>query len=307
METALITFPASRKMIKQSGLCPVETGGVLVGIPQPLVVLDAGEPGPHAVHDAAMFTSDPETDTACLEESRQKYGESVMLLGWWHKHPAGLTTPSPGDCRQAQQLASEFNDGQPVLIGIVNRNPRGSRYKTTLHLYAVSNDGTVPEHPWKLAGRCNAALKAALKQAAARPGTRDLDYWRDKDFQFYLNPVGRARIREEIAECRDRGWNVSTSRTPKDQVLTMRLSDGIYAVKIILPPEYPLNPPTIMSVDDTYLHSSILLAQWSSLYRLVDLAVETFACMRSSDCTSGTSNHMALQAAASRRERHHDE
>ena len=285
MKDALITYGASRNMIRQSGLCSVETGGVLVGIPQPLVVLDAGEPGPHAVHNEAMFTSDPETDTACLKKSREQYGEKVMLLGWWHKHPAGLTTPSSGDCHQARQLAGEFNDGQPVLIGIVNRIPRGVRHKTMLHLYTVSDDGTVRECPWKLAGRRNAALKAALKQAAVRPGTRDLDYWRDKDFQFYLNPIGRARIRDEIAECRGRGWDVSTSRTPKDQILTVRLSDGTLVVKIVLPPEYPLNPPTVMSEDGTYLHASTMAAQWNSLCRLVDLASEAFACIGSRNCT----------------------
>jgi hypothetical protein len=254
---------------------------MLAGTTSPLVILDAGEPGPHAIHEAARFTSDPEMDAACLERSRRRHGGIVTLVGYWHKHPDGLITPSAGDCCQARQLAREFHDGQPVLIGIVNRSPRGRGYKTTLHLYTVNDDGTTLEHPWKLVGIHSRPLKSALRQAAVTPGTEHVDYWQDKDFQFYRNPVGRARIREEIAHCRDRGWEVSTSRTTKDQILTVRLSDGPQAIKIILPPEFPLNPPTVLSEDGTYLHSSVLLTQWNSLYRLVDLAVETFACLKS--------------------------
>jgi proteasome lid subunit RPN8/RPN11 len=297
MEDILITYGASRTIIRQARLCAVETGGILAGTASPLTILAAGEPGPNATHQVAMFTSDPDADTACLKQSREQHGEIVMLLGWWHKHPVGLTTPSPADWYQARQLAKEFNDGQPVLIGIVNRSPRGLGYKTTLYLYATSDISSSLEHPWKLSGIHSRELKSALKQAAARPDVRETDYWQDKDFQFYLNPVGRTRIRKDLAACRDMGWNISTSRGSKDRILTVHLSDGRSTIKMILPPEYPLNPPTVLSDDGLYLHSSVLLTQWNSLNRLVDLAVETFACMRSSDYTIDATNPTTLRGA----------
>jgi proteasome lid subunit RPN8/RPN11 len=280
MEDILITFGASRTFIQQARLCPVETGGILAGTASPLTILDAGEPGPNATHEVTMFTSDPDMDTACLARSRQRYGERVMLLGWWHKHPVGLITPSSADWYQARQLAKEFNDGQPVLIGIVNRSPRGFRYKTTLYLYTTRDHDAAIEHPWKLVGSHSRELKSALRQAAVRPDVRETGYWQDKDFQFYLNPVGRARIRQDLAACRSRGWEVSTSRGAKDQILTVHLSDGLSALKMILPPEYPLNPPTVATVHGKPVEGVALLARWNSLSSLVDLASEAFARIR---------------------------
>jgi hypothetical protein len=36
-----------------------------------------------------------------LKRSRQRHGEIVKLLGYWHKHQADLITPGAGDCHQA--------------------------------------------------------------------------------------------------------------------------------------------------------------------------------------------------------------
>jgi proteasome lid subunit RPN8/RPN11 len=222
----LTTFAASRTIIKQSRLCKVETGGILVGTLEPLTIVAAGSPGPNATHRPAQFTSDPAADQACLAEARRRHGEQITVTGWWHKHPAALTTPSGGDCHQVQQLMSEYADGQPVLIGIVNHEPRLTRNRTTLHLYSVYPAAEYMEHAWRLVGSEDRRLLDALQKAPRRPNLKQTDYWRDEDFQSYLNPIGRDRINQEVQRLREAGWKVEMGRRTSDQLLVLNLRNS---------------------------------------------------------------------------------
>jgi len=162
MKEILITFKASRNIIRQSQQCPVETGGILVGTPSPLTIVAAGDPGPESIRQAAKFTSDPQADRACLEDARRRFGEQIKPVGYWHKHPEGYTKPSSGDRRQVHQLIKDYNDGQPVLMGIVNYRPNIVRHKTILHLYSINPEGRLVEYEWKLVGGKNHRLLARL-------------------------------------------------------------------------------------------------------------------------------------------------
>jgi len=280
----LTTFAASRTIIKQSGLCKVETGGVLVGTLEPLTIVAAGSPGPNATHRPAQFTSDPAADQACLTEARRQYGEQITVCGWWHKHPAGLTTPSGGDCHQARQLMNEYADGQPVLIGIVNHEPRLTRNRTTLHVYSIDRAGTFTEQPWKLVGSKDGRLLDAMKKAPRRPDLKPTDYWRDKDFQSYLNPLGRDRINREIRQLREAGWNVETGRRTVDQSLVLNLRSGSTALRLLLPPEFPLNPPVALTAEGERLVKLLTSWGWNSQSCLLDVAVEAADILRCARC-----------------------
>lgn len=274
MKNIIITYKASRNIIKQSRLCDVETGGTFVGTMKPPTIVDAGKPGANSIHQPTQFTSDPEADKACLAEARKQHGDRIICVGWWHKHPSGLNKPSAADCHQAQQLAKEYNDGLPVLIGIVNRIPKLIRHKTTLHIYSVSSNGLLIEHKWELASNHNPKFVRALEKAVLNPGTKEINYWQNKNFQFYQNPIGRERIKKELGILKRTGWQIITKRHPADKLLILDLSRSNISLHMILPPEYPLNPPIVFTDDGRRLFDLRTLNQWNSLSCLTDIANE---------------------------------
>jgi len=282
----LTTFAASRNIIKQSRLCQVETGGILVGTLEPLTIVAAGSPGPNATHRPAQFTSDATSDQACLAEARRQLGEQITVCGWWHKHPTGLTTPSVGDCLQARQLMREYADGQAVLIGIVNHEPRLTRSKTTLHVYGIDQTAQFTEQPWKLVGSEDLRLREALKKAPRRPDLKPTDYWRDKDFQSYFNPIGRDRINREVRHLRAAGWRVETGRRTLDQSLVLNLQSGLTALRFLLPPEFPLNPPVVLTAQGERLMKLLFVWGWNSQSGLLDVATEAADILRCARCRS---------------------
>lgn len=273
-EDIIITYKASRNIIKQSQLCDVETGGIFVGTMKPPTIVDAGKPGANSIHRPTKFTSDPGADKACLAEARKQYGDRVIPVGWWHKHPSGFNKPSNGDCHQAQKLVEEYNDGKPVLMGIVNHIQKLVRHKTTLYLYGLGPDGNLVEYDWKLISSHSPELFAALKKASLSPGTKKSDYWDDSDFQFYQNPIGRKRIKEELGNLKKAGWKVATKRRPQDKLLVLDLSRFNMNLRMILPPEYPLNPPIVFTDDGRRLLDLRALNQWNSLNCLTDITNE---------------------------------
>ncbi len=270
----LITFAASRTIIKQSRLCDVETGGILAGTLKPLTIVIAGNPGPNATHRPAQFTSDPVADQACLTEARRQYGEQITVCGWWHKHPAGMTTPSVGDCHQARQLMNEYADGQPVLIGIVNHEPGLTRNRTTLYMYGANAMGTFTEHPWKLVGGADQQFQDAMKKAPRQPSLKATDYWHDRNFQSYLNPIGRDRINCEIHRLREANWRVQIGRRTLDQSLVIDLKNDSTSLRFLVPPEFPLNPVVVLTSHGQRLAKLLTIWGWNSQGCLLDVATE---------------------------------
>jgi proteasome lid subunit RPN8/RPN11 len=285
MQEVLITFKASRNIIKQSRQCDVETGGILVGTLQPITIVDAGSPGENAIHRAAQFTSDPETDKAHLAQAREQFGEQIRLVGWWHKHPAGFIRPSSGDCSQAMQLAGEYNDGLPVLMGIVNRPRKSVRHKTTLHLYSIDPEGELMEYEWKLISCSNNELLDAIRKAPIAPELTAKNYWTDSDFQFYLNPIGRERIKRELKDLKKAGWYVQTARRKQDKALVLDTLMGLNKLCLVLPPEFPINPPTVFTAEGRQFMGLETLSQWNSHHRLSEVVAEAAAVLRCSRCS----------------------
>jgi proteasome lid subunit RPN8/RPN11 len=272
----LIAFDAARTIIKDSADCDVETGGVIVGtLGEPITIVAAGSPGKNSSHFATSFTSDPQADKQCLEENRKKYGNQITLGGWWHKHPYGMITPSGGDCHQVRELISQYNDNKPLLVGIVNQRRSILRRKTTLYLYNVDSSGKIVEYHWKLVNRKDKRLLAAIANAAVTPDTTAADYWSDKNFQSYLNPIGRERINREIEQLKQAGWLVKTSRNRHNKLLILTICRNHCGLTLTLPPEFPLNPPTVAEANSESLLRLSTLCRWNSLCSLADVAAET--------------------------------
>ena len=280
----LITYGAAKPIIKDSKQFEVETGGILVGtLGNPMTIVAAGKSGQNSQHHAAQYTSDPIADKNCLSKAQQDYGQAIKPVGWWHKHPADFNRPSSGDCRQIQQLSKDYNDGKPILMGIVNQCS-GLRRKITLHLYSLDPGSHLIEHPWRLVSSKHPTLLELIAKAPVTPETNNTDFWKDPNFQSYLNPVGRQRILQEIEELKKDGWQVKTSRHKHNGMLMLDLFDGITELQFLLPPEYPLNPPTILTSDGGCFTGSDILRRWNSHCRLTGLAEEAGCILTCAHC-----------------------
>ncbi len=269
----LITYNAAKTIIRDARNFPVETGGILVGSfdERMTMIIAAGESGINSIHHAVQYTSDAESDGNCLEEARKKFGDKIIPVGWWHKHPGGMDMPSSGDCIQVQKLATEYNDGKPILMAIVNRDESKRRIKTSLKFYSLSSDGKLLKHGWKLVKSNDENLLAVINAMPGRPEINNAEFWRNEDFQFYLNYIGRKRIRDEIRQLKNAGWNVVTMRGKSSGILTMEVTDGKLKISFRFPPEYPLNPPTV-KVEDRGKRWPKNVPNWNSLKTLSDIA-----------------------------------
>ena len=171
-------------------------------------------------------------------------------------------------------MKNEYNDGRPVLMGIVNEKPRRLSSKVSLHLYSTHQGGQVLEHDWKLVRSKSKKLLEAISKAPIRPEINNADFWNNRDFQSYLNPIGRQRALREIEDLKKSGWQIRTSRRKQDDMLIIDACNNLAALRFILPPEYPLNPPTVFVGDGEALRELKISRQWNSLYCLSDLASE---------------------------------
>lgn len=265
-QTLLITSSAAQDIMTAARQCDVETGGILAGLPHAMVVVAAGKPGPGSVQAPTQFTSDPAEDKHCLYQAKEQLGRAITAVGWWHKHPGKFSRPSSPDVSQAHCLALEYGDGIPVLVGIVNRERSPTRTKTFLAMYGVDRDGTLKTVPWEQVNDNHPSIQEALRKAPCQPEVCSEGYWDRDDFVFYQNPVGRKRITQELAQLKQAGWSVTTSRRKQDRLLMITAVRSDIKSTLILPPEYPLNPPLI------YQHNKPvypeILCRWSSLYSL---------------------------------------
>jgi len=284
-KSILITYDVTRTMIRGSRDSALETGGVLAGtLGDPITIVAAGSPGDNSVHRATQYTSDPVADRKCLEQSREIYGDRIVVVGWWHKHPSGFDRPSSGDCHQIEQLQAEYKDDKPVLMGIVNQIPRLVGSKTTLRLYSTGSTENLIEYDWTLVTRKNRDLLIAIDKAPAKPATRKTDFWTDRNFQFYLNPVGRERITQEIEGLRNAGWQVRTSRSKQNQALILDIFRSSGTLRFVLAPEFPLNPPSVLTTDSRRFTGLGTLNQWNSHDRLTDVATEALSAVNCDRC-----------------------
>ncbi len=268
----LITYDAIRAIVQDSKNFTVETGGVLIGtLGDPITIVAAGFSGDNSVHHATSFTSDSQADRECLENARKKYGNGVVVAGWWHKHPSGMETPSMGDCRQVQLLAEEYNDGKPVLMGIVNKSIGFASSKLSLRFFTLGSGNQLLQHSWQGVCGSNKELLKAISDAPQKTEICETEFWKNPDFQFYLNPIGHDRIVREVNSLKQAGWQIITTRRKSDQVMILGLTKGSIQLHFELPPEFPINPPAVFTGGNHLVGLEVLRA-WNSQCSLMILA-----------------------------------
>lgn len=266
-------------MKKEVSSLSVETGGVLLGIADPPVIVEAGAGGEDAIRQLSQFSGDVEWDRQCLDRARERHGKTIGIAGYYHSHPAGSSGDFSGrDLAQAKTLVTHFGDGKPLLVCIWARDCRwfGLNPHFRLSLYGIrSRESTLEPLDFEVVFDRDERVRKAISKAPIIPGENDLDFWSDDRFVFYENRIGRQRIRQELQELRNKGWDVCAYRIPGDRGLRLRCTNGKIAIEARLPREYPLNPPRlfVMAAGLRPLPTQHVWNSDRSLFELIDDAV----------------------------------
>lgn len=251
-----------------------ETGGVLCGTADGSAIVFAGGPGPRARCSHVSFENDPVHDAQMLLEARRSFGDTADVNGLWHWHPFDMPFFSGTDRATARAVQGLFASPRPLLIGIVC--PKGLSGAPKLHLFrwrresareeVVDFEIVSPKDP-----RIGVLMASATASVDATPSYGD--YWQNEQFQFYKTHRGRARIRRELQELKALGFQVQTFQAYPSLHLAIVAVCDLGPIKIVCPPEYPLNPPRIFAPNR---HEFMLatLQQWSSDRRLAHVVQE---------------------------------
>lgn len=108
------------------GLCPKETGGILMGYlsDRDVVITDLIGPGPNAVHRRYSFTPDAIWQEQEIARIYTESGRISTYLGDWHSHPYGGRKLSVKDLEVMIRVATH-RPARAVrpIIGILYNNP----------------------------------------------------------------------------------------------------------------------------------------------------------------------------------------
>lgn len=129
---AVLTIPA--QMV--AAICsegwrswPLETGGVLLGVPthSGAAIVAVIGPGPEAVHERTRFT--PDTKWQADEVAAYwRADRSLCYLGDWHTHPNGAARFSKLDKEAAETIAQHRPARQPepfMLVAALSHRAEG--------------------------------------------------------------------------------------------------------------------------------------------------------------------------------------
>ncbi len=141
------SFPVARScfsvMQRESREHVGETVGLLVGTCVRPALLYALPPGPSAECMTLSCSSDPEFDQLLLDVLKLRHESRVHVLGYWHKHPAGICRPSRGDLRQAVRMVKHEGwnlDVGPLLAMIVSSDPYDKHRKLDVAGFQLRKD-----------------------------------------------------------------------------------------------------------------------------------------------------------------------
>lgn len=250
--TLKITRSALESMTRQSRGCPTETGGLLVGVPEDLLVTHAGEPGPQAEKLAHRFTSDPDQDRAGLAAFRTQSGRRLAVLGYWHKHPQGMKSPSGGDLQQAKALLQEWQaagDPDPGLLVVILQEADRPEQGVYAYLLGPGQASFTPLVVEVLEADDPAVAKA-LARLPAHLQSRPDHPWARAGFSFQHTPGGQERLARDAEALQAAGWQVSLRQLRENGRVVVGLERGPTRLLLRLPPEYPLCAPVVVGLPE---------------------------------------------------------
>jgi len=236
----------------------VETGGVLLGLVNDHIIMEAGRPGPESLNSAISFTPDVEHDRLLLAEAKKRHPD-IDYLGYWHKHPGGFDRPSNGDLQQARDTLADFGIGEYILSIIAVVSPR------------FNFRGFILDNPRGDFREVQLETTDEVSHGFLRTPARD--FWSDPAFNFIKTTVGKNRIKEEVAGLEQAGFEVDSLRANGRAFISLRIRE--WELICIPPREFPLTPPRLF-----WKHNNIELLnlgpqlRWNSDCSLLDIVAD---------------------------------
>jgi len=241
-----------------------EIGGQVIGTTKRPIATRATKAGNHAELSYVSYTNDPAHDNEEVRKTIEEFDGRVSVIGRWHKHPGNMHYPSSVDLATARGIVKrneEEGDRGSVFFIITNVVDNGVKF----HCYALDEDKNFEEVRIKLIDDNAREIEEALKIEPVIVQPREMDFWRDSGFQFYLTKTGYERLQKEVNELRFRHYVVKVHAKGQLYVVISKDNETI----VCMPPaEYPLNPPRFFRRNVEISYSMTL---WNSSYRIIDI------------------------------------
>lgn len=260
-----------------------ETGGILMGpkLTDRVAFITAAT-GPGFDSRRATYAS-WETDPEYLNgELRRLRGENpgINLRGFWHRHPGQMSHPSSQDLYEARNILADKRryklDGK-LLMPIVTAAEDG----VTIHCHYIDDDDQrFMEIPIEVVSdNCEVVMSAVSDgETTEIEEETGFSFWQDEGWQFYKILLGARRLETEMNGLREMGYGVSAKLLDSGECcVELREGEMKRVIVLLLPREYPLNPPRVFIDDSEDMRELTLgnaspLCRWSSGFQLVELA-----------------------------------
>jgi integrative and conjugative element protein (TIGR02256 family) len=261
----LLVTRSSYELIKKESLdSQVETGGLLVGTLRIPIVLKATRAGPSAKKSGTSYTNDVDFDNATLNKAINQYKGKSKLVGYWHKHPDSMSYPSAIDLATAKTIVrrNEISDTRPVYFVITNTSD--DEVRVFGYSLERSQSNFNPVCIRVIDDKSEEIIKA-LSIEPAIVELKEMDFWDENDFQFYLTRVGHSRLKQEIDKLMAEGYRVKVYTKDQLYIVIKKNSKTILCQP---PPEYPLNPPRFFEGNNEIEYS---IPIWNSSIGIIDI------------------------------------
>lgn len=266
----------------------LETGGVLLGKKiknGSIVIIKATDAGPKAEHYAAEFSPDIGYAQKILNECRKDY--DIYWIGTWHKHPNHLNRPSGGDIKQMEQFIDDKDTLDEFIALIITKRFRS----INTNMFYMDKSKRFYQIDFEIIDEKSSLLKELEKIPTREEDIKQIHESRGyikkpfpkKQLPPFISALwnktdeGKIRLRNEVNEIQKLPFvnKVETYEGETyegDEFLTIKINFLNYPyIMFICPPEYPLNPPTIVYSDEYKEFESCYVQGWNSLSRLADI------------------------------------
>lgn len=253
-----------------------ESGGVLVGLTDPMIVLAAGRGGQQAVRQPSRFSQDVQQDEATLQQTRRRFGVGD-ICGAYHSHPGDMSGYSQTDNQTAQANARLYSDGKPYLCVIVTQKSLASD-QPVLNVYGINTPSEdLRPFTYEIVADDSPLVIDAIAKAPRTVETTLAGFWDKEGFSFVENAVGHERIRREVSELQTHKARVQVGRVTGERGLRLGVRCRDRRFELYLPPEYPLSPPRIWVGKAQQEIALDCQRRWNSSVTLLALLLEALA------------------------------
>lgn len=248
MENLCIIDSAIERMWQLSRDCDTETGGLLIGTTAVPLIMAAGAPGNHSIRKATFFQSDPEQDKLELRKARRLYGDVLQPVGYWHKHPQGISQPSRADLQQAQQILASWRPtdfGKTWLVCVIMQNGKDP-VAASFPYKLIDPKGSFSSTKFQVISECDPlAAKALSVEPVKLTSNIQTHPWVDPGFRFQFTASGKIRLEKDIEALNDLGYKAEIRQRKSDNHLSIFIHADDKSYMCLLPREYPFGMPRI--------------------------------------------------------------